>query len=178
MGEMRQRNLGSINWQSMITCNFENGKVASPGLRHVTVNAIVVRDNQVLMGLRASVPGLNMAEVGKWALIGGYFDRDERLIDSVKREVMEESGWEVDNLELFRINDSPLRPMEDRQNVDMIFIARAVKQVGSSDKEVSQLKWFDLNDLPPMNQIAFDHGQDLELYVKYISTKHILPIIG
>lgn len=32
----------------MITCIFENNNKAS--LRHVTVNAIVVKDNQVLLG--------------------------------------------------------------------------------------------------------------------------------
>ena len=57
----------------MITCTFENGNVASPGLRHVTVNAIVIKDNQVLMGLRAPVKGLTMLESRKWALLGGFF---------------------------------------------------------------------------------------------------------
>ncbi len=162
----------------MITCTFENGNVASPGLRHVTVNAIVIKDGLVLMGLRAEVKGLDMPEAGKWALIGGYFDRGETLIEGIKREVQEESGWEITKVRLFRINDSPDRPMEDRQNVDMIFVAEAVKQVGDSDREVAKLHWFPLDALPPMDQIAFDHGEDLELYKKYLTSPHPLPLLG
>ncbi|PIW73215.1 hypothetical protein CO005_02605, partial [Candidatus Roizmanbacteria bacterium CG_4_8_14_3_um_filter_34_9] len=107
-----------------------------------------------------------MLESGKWGLLGGFFGRDEKLISAVKREVMEESGWEIENLKLFRINDSPKRPNEDRQNVDIIFIANAVKQAGKSDEEVSRLQWFDLDKLPSKEEIAFDHGDSLELYKK------------
>lgn len=162
----------------MISCTFENGNVASPGLRHVTVNAIVVRGGQVLLGKRGLYQGKPISEFGKWALIGGYFDRNERLVEAVKREVLEESGWEVADLKLLRINDSPDRPMEDRQNVDMIFVVQAVKQVGKSDEEVTELKWFDLDALPPSDQIAFDHGEDLEIYRQYLVSPQQLPILG
>ncbi len=162
----------------MITCTFENGNVASPGLRHVTVNAIVIKDNQVLMGLRAPVKGLTMLESGKLALLGGFFGFGENLETAVKREVMEESGWEIDDLKLFRINDNPARPKEDRQNVDFVFIAEATKQTGGSDEEVSELKWFPLDSLPPADQIAFDHAEDLELYKQYLTSPRSLPILG
>lgn len=162
----------------MITCTFENGNIASPGLRHVTVNAIVIKGDQVLMGLRAPVKGLTMLESGKWALLGGFFGFGENLEAAVKREVMEESGWEITNLRLFRINDNPGRPKEDRQNVDMIFLADAVSQVGVSDAEVSRLKWFPLAALPNSDQIAFDHGEDLALYRRYLASPHALPIMG
>ena len=162
----------------MITCTFENERVASPGLRHVTVNAIIIKDNQVLLGLRAPVKGLTMLEVNKWALIGGFFDRDENLKSAVKREVMEESGWEVDDIQLFRINDNPNRPKEDRQNVDMIFTAKAIKQVDKPDEEVKELKWFPLDSLPDSGEIAFDHGEDLILYKQYLDGKIDIPKLG
>lgn len=162
----------------MITCTFENGNVASPGLRHVTVNAIVIKNNQVLMGLRAPIKGLTMLEVGKWALLGGFFGFGENLETAVKREVMEESGWEIDHLQLFRINDNPNRPKEDRQNVDIIFVANALRQVKASDEEVSELKWFSLDALPPIDQIAFDHGEDIELYRQHLRTPKQLPILS
>ena len=162
----------------MITCTFENGNVASPGLRHITVGVILVKDNQVILGLRGSLKGKLMLESGKWALLGGFFDRNESLFEAAKREVMEESGWEIKNLMLFRINDRPDRPHEDRQNVDIIFTAEAVKQTGRFDEEVRELKWFPLDKLPPPDQIAFDHGQDLELYKNYLQKGGQVPIIG
>lgn len=160
----------------MITCTFENGNKTS--LRHVTVNAIVVKDNQILLGKRGTLNGKPILESGKWGLLGGFFGRDESLIVAVKREVMEESGWKINNLKLFRINDNPNRPMEDRQNVDIIFIANAVKQTGLSDEEVSHLQWFDLEKLPKKEEIAFDHGDSLGLYKKYLKEKFTLPVLG
>lgn len=162
----------------MIKCTFENGNIAAPGLRHITVNAIVIQNIQVLLGLRADVKGLGMKEIGKWALIGGFLSRDESIVDAVKREVMEESGWEIDQLSLFRINDNPNRPHEDRQNVDMIFIANAVKQVGTNDEEVKELRWFPLDQLPSADQIAFDHGQDMQMYLDYLKNPRTLPILS
>lgn len=160
----------------MITCSFENGNKTS--LRHVTVNAIVVKNEKILFGKRGTFNGKPILESGKWGLLGGFFGRDENLIEAVKREVMEESGWKIDNLKLFRINDNPHRPHEDRQNVDIIFIANAVKQIKTSDEEVSKLQWFNLDKLPPKDEIAFDHGDAIELYKKYLRKKFSLPILG
>ena len=160
----------------MITCTFENGNKAS--LRHVTVNAIVVKNNQILLGKRGTLNGKPILESGKWGLLGGFFGHKENLIQAVKREVMEESGWEISNLKLLRINDNPNRPFEDRQNVDIIFIANAVKQIGVSDEEVSHLQWFDLDKLPRKEEIAFDHGDSLELYKKYLKAEFPLPVLG
>ncbi|MCR4276863.1 MAG: NUDIX domain-containing protein [Candidatus Roizmanbacteria bacterium] len=160
----------------MITCSFENGDKTS--LRHVTVNAIVVKNDQILFGKRGTFAGKPILESGKWGLLGGFFGRDENLTEAVKREVMEESGWEIDNLKLFRINDNPNRPKEDRQNVDIIFIANAVKQIKTSDEEVSKLQWFDLDKLPAKEEIAFDHGDAIELYKKYSKENFPLPVLG
>jgi len=160
----------------MINCIFENGNKSS--LRHVTVNAIVVKNNQILLGKRATLNGKPILESGKWGLLGGFFSRNENLIQAVKREVMEESGWEITNLKLLRINDNPNRPKEDRQNVDIIFIADAVKQVKTSDEEVKELKWFHFNNLPSRDLIAFDHGDALEIYSKYLKENINLPVIG
>ncbi|MFA6017058.1 MAG: NUDIX domain-containing protein [Patescibacteria group bacterium] len=160
----------------MINCFFENNNKAS--LRHITVNAIVVNNNKILLGKRASFNGKPILESGKWGLLGGFFNRDENLTQAVVREVMEESGWEINNLKLFRINDSPRRPHEDRQNVDILFIANAVKQTGVSDEEVSHLQWFPIEKLPKKEETAFDHANSIELYKKYLKENFPLPILG
>ena len=144
----------------------------------MTVNAIVIRNNQILLGKRGTVDGKPILESGKWALLGGFLGRDENLIQAVKREVVEESGWEIDNLLLLRINDKPDRPKEDRQNVDIIFIAQAVRQVGLANEEVSHLKWFNLDELPAAEMMAFDHGEDIKIYLKYLKDKFELPVLG
>jgi 8-oxo-dGTP diphosphatase len=159
----------------MITCYFENGNKV--GLRHIVVSAIIVKDSKVLLCKRGTYNGKPILEHGKWGLIGGYFDRDEILVEAVKRETLEETGYRLDDIKLFRINDSPNRTKEDRQNMDMIFTARAVSQVPVQTEEVTELKWFDLDNLPSKEQIAFDFFDSLELYKKFLKKKFPLPVL-
>lgn len=160
----------------MITCTFENGDKTS--LRHVTVNAIVVKDGKILLGKRGTRHGKPIAESGKWGLLGGFFDRDETLSRAVQREVREESGWEITDLKLLRINDNPDRPHEDRQNVDVIFIAQATVRTGVHDEEVKELKWFAPEDLPSPSEIAFDHADALRMYLDYREGRLDIPVLG
>lgn len=160
----------------MIKCEFENGNKAS--LRHVTTDVIVLKDKKILLGKRASINGKPILESGKWGLLGGFMNRDENLEQSARREVMEESGWEIKNLRLLRIADIPNRPAEDRQNISFVFFAEAEKQTGKSDEEVSRLEWFDLDKTPQKELMAFDFFEDIELYKKYIKENFNLPIIG
>ena len=162
----------------MITCTFENGNVASPGLRHITVPVIVVKDGKVLLGLRGTKNGKLILESGKWGLLGGFMDRDETLVEAAKREVREESGWEIKGAYLFIINDNPNRPKEDRQNVDMIFVAEADMQIGQHDEEVKKLQWFDIDSLPVDEDIAFDHALALKMYRQHLANPMQLPIFG
>lgn len=160
----------------MIKCNFENGDQVN--LRHVTVGTIIAKPGKMLLEKRGTFNSAPILESGKWALIGGFFDRDETLPEAAKREVLEETGYEIGNLRLLRINDSPNRPMEDRQNVDMIFIADVVKENKIINEEVSELKWFDIDNLPPKEEIAFDHSEDIELYKRYLKENFPLPVLG
>ena len=146
----------------MITCAFEDGGTAT--LRHVTVGGIIIKDGRVLLGKRGTRNGKKMLESGKWGLLGGFMERDETLEQALAREVKEESGYEIENLKLLRVNSNPDRPAEDRQNVDVIFVVDAKEKHGQSDEEVTHLQWFSLNDLPPKEMIAFDHADSLEMY--------------
>jgi 8-oxo-dGTP diphosphatase len=161
----------------VFTCYFENG--GKVGLRHVTVSTIIIKDQKILLEKRGTFNGKPILESGKWAFVGGYMDRDETLIETAKREAMEETGWKIDNLKLFRIVDNPDRPNDnERQNLSIIFIASAISQEPVKCEEVTELKWFSLSDLPSKEQIAFDFYDNIELYKKYLKEKFHLPILG
>ena len=51
-------------------------------------------------------------------------------------------------------------------------------QIKTSDEEVSKLQWFDLDKLPSKEKIAFDHGDAIELYKKYLKENFPLPVLG
>lgn len=143
----------------MISCRFENGN-KTVNLRHVVIDALILKDNQILLEKRNS----KLIEGGKWALAGGYVERDETLKEALKREVFEETGYKIKNIKLIRIIDNPNRPNEDRQNIAFVFRCQAVEKVGEHDWEVDDLQWFDLDKLPPKEDIAFDHYDDIQFY--------------
>lgn len=154
----------------MITCQFENGN-KTVNLRHVVIDALVLRNNQVLLEKRNA----KLIEGGKWALAGGYVEKDETLIEALKREILEETGYRIKNIRLIRIIDNPNRPNEKRQNVAFIFKCQAGKKVGDHDWEVDEIQWFDLNNLPPKESIAFDHYDDIQFYKR---NKNKLLVLG
>lgn len=120
--------------------------------------------------------GKPLLESGKWALLGGFVSRDETLKEAVKREVEEESGWKISGLKLFLLIDNPNRPGEDRQNISVIFLAKADSQISNHDEEITSLEWFDLENIPSKDTIAFDHWNVLQLYKKYTQEKFNLPL--
>jgi 8-oxo-dGTP diphosphatase len=158
----------------MLTCQFENGNKES--LRHVIVDTIITKDGKVLLGKRGTFEGQPLLESGKWGLIGGFMARDENLVQTVQREAREETGLELKNIFLLRINDNPNRPAEDRQNVSMVFVAEPASENEVKSEEVRELKWFELGDLPPNEECAFDHRENVELYKKYLKEKFKIPL--
>src|SRR5437870_3100985 len=108
----------------MLKCEFENGNSAS--LRHVVTDNLVIRGDEILMVKRRS----ELVEGGKWGVVGGFMDRDETIEQSVRREIMEETGYDVSDVVLLRIIDRPDRPNDaDRQNVSFVHFCTAGSQV-------------------------------------------------
>ena len=143
----------------MINCTFENGRRAS--LRHVVVHAVVEKDGALLLVRRAP----HLLEGDKWGLPGGFLDRDESLSGGVLRELREETGWDGQVSALLRINSSPDRPGEDRQNVALDFVVTPLRRIGEPDEESSAVEWVPIDRLPPLHTLAFDHGDTVHLYL-------------
>ncbi len=147
----------------MINCSFEDGNKAS--LRHVVVDNLVLKDGKILLVKRVG----KLLEGGKWGLVGGFVDRDETIEQAAEREIMEETGWKVKDFTLLKVNDQPDRPAEDRQNIAFVYYCTATEKTGKADWESDKQTWFDLDDLPPDDQIAFDHAEDIKSYKAKIS---------
>jgi 8-oxo-dGTP diphosphatase len=157
----------------MIKCILENGRKAS--FRHVTADVIVVDEkNEILLVKRAD----NLVNGGKYAIPGGFVDRDETVIEAGIREVLEETGYEVEPNLLLRIADNPDRSQEDRQNIGFFYIAKLKGGNDRLNSEVSEISWFKLNQLPSKDQFAFDHYDTIQLYIKYLEEKFSVPIFG
>ena len=156
----------------MITCTFEDGGKGT--LRHVVFNAIAVKDNKVLLEKRAE----RLTEGGKWSLIGGFLNKDENIEQRVRREAFEETGYRINNLVLFRIIDNPKRRNEDRQTIAFVYTCEVGEKEGEPDDESTDIQWFDLENLPSEEEMAFDHLETINLYLKYKKENTPLPIFG
>lgn len=152
----------------MITCKFEKGNKAS--LRHVVVDVLVVKENEILLVKRAP----HLSNGGKFGLVGGYVERDETVRDAVYRETLEETGYKVRIKFLLRIKDHPDRRKEDKQNVAFVIVTEPLEKVQEGDNESTEVKWFSFDNLPTEEEMAFDHADDIQLYLEY--KKHPFPV--
>lgn len=161
----------------MITCILENGD--KPGFRHVVTGALIIKNKKILLEKRGTYNGKPILESGKWAIVGGFLDRDETIIEGIKREIHEETGLEVEKIKLLHINDNLKRPNDnDRQNVSVIFTAEPLTNKIVTTEEAPELRWFDLENLPPKEKFAFDHLDEIDLYKKFLKENFPIPVVG
>jgi 8-oxo-dGTP diphosphatase len=119
--------------------------------------AVVTREDRprVLLIRRAKDPF-----AGSWALPGGFVDQNERLTDAARRELVEETGVNVGDLEQLYTAGDPGRDPRG-WTVSVAFLARvdadAVQAKAADDAD--DANWFPLDELPPL---AFDHGMILK----------------
>lgn len=75
-----------------------------PSAPLVGVGAVVVHENRVLLVRRGTEPML-----GQWSLPGGVLELGETLTAGVAREVKEETGLDIEVVELIELVDRILR---------------------------------------------------------------------
>jgi 8-oxo-dGTP diphosphatase len=97
---------------------------------------------------------------GSWALPGGFVDEGEKLLDAARRELKEETGLSVDDLEQLCTAGDPGRDPRG-WTVSVVFLARVdVEQLNAvAADDAEEVGWFHLDELPPL---AFDHGMILD----------------
>src|SRR5205814_234642 len=93
---------------------------------------------------------------GCWALPGGFVDENEKLVDAARRELKEETGLTVGDLEQLYTAGDPGRDPRG-WTVTVAYLVRVdadqLKPVAADD--AAEVKWFPL-DVPP--KMAFDHA--------------------
>lgn len=96
---------------------------------------------------------------GRWALPGGFLEDEEPLETGAQRELEEETGLKVRNMQQIRAYGEPNRDPRGR-TVSVGFWAEIKErdQVEGND-DAAVARWFDINELP---ELAFDHDKILE----------------
>lgn len=114
------------------------------------VQGILERDGRVLLARRGREPRL-----GFWDLPGGFLHETESATDGLRREFLEETGLEVEPVQLLRID---IEPYDGRHVFSVTWLVRGDGEPVAAD-DVADLQWFAPEELPEM---AFP-GQNLVL---------------
>ena len=119
----------------------------------VTVDVIIItreRRPRVLLIRRKHDPF-----AGMWAIPGGFVDMDEPLETAASRELREETGLRVADLEQLHTFGDPGRDPRGR-TIAVAYLARvdAAKVRPQAADDAADVGWHALDRLPPL---AFDH---------------------
>jgi 8-oxo-dGTP diphosphatase len=97
---------------------------------------------------------------GMWAIPGGFVDMDETLEAAGRRELFEETGIRVDELEQLHTFGDPKRDPRGR-TISVVYLARAdaVDLRPQAADDAAEVGWHPLHRLP---SLAFDHAAILK----------------
>ena len=104
----------------------------------VTAGAVIFNDRKQVLLLK------HRFRAGSgWGLPGGFLERGEQPIDCLRRELREEIGLELEDVEVFAA-----RSFKKPKQVEVLFRARANANVKPLTMEVERAEWFSLDSLP------------------------------
>lgn len=113
----------------------------------VDLRACVVHDGRVLL--------VRERTDGNWTLPGGWADQNESPAEGIVREVREESGYDVEVEALYAVRDRDRHEYVPRYPVSvykLFFTASLLGGTPQTSTEVSEIEFFDPEELPPLSQ--------------------------
>lgn len=154
-------------WNSCPRCRAdldrEEGAVHCPACGLVVyakpapaVCALIVDEaGRILLGRRAHEPAR-----GKWDILGGFMDELEQPLDTLRRELHEETGLDVEPIAF-------VGAVSDRYGdggnatLNLGWTARVVAGEARPADDVAELRWFEPDELPPAEELAFANTTSL-----------------
>jgi len=105
----------------------------------VGVGAVVMKNGKILLVKRAFEPG-----AGKWSIPGGLVELGEKLSEACAREMEEETGIEIEVLELINAFDMVDLDESGKVMYHYVLVDFLARPIGGEDKpsaEVTEMKW-------------------------------------
>jgi ADP-ribose pyrophosphatase YjhB (NUDIX family) len=106
----------------------------------------------VLLTRRAVEP-----DIGAWDLPGGFVDEGEHPLETLRRELREETNLEVEPLEFLGVwMDVYGGDSTGESTLNLFWTARVVGGDPRPADDVAELGWFAPDELPPDDELAFN----------------------
>ena len=114
----------------------------------IGVGALIVERGRVLLVRRATEP-----LKGEWSVPGGMLELGEKLRDGVRREVLEETGLDVEPREVLDVFDSIFQDEQGRLQYHYVlidYLCRCVAGEAKAGSDVSEVRWIPEDELTMM----------------------------
>ncbi len=114
----------------------------------IGVGAVIIHRDRVLLVRRATEP-----LKGEWSVPGGMLELGEKLRDGLRREVLEETGLQVDPGEVLDVFDSIFRDEQGRTQYHYVlidYLCRAISEEAKAASDVSEVRWVREDELAAM----------------------------
>lgn len=104
--------------------------------------AIIVNERQEILLLEHAI----RAGAG-WGIPGGFLEYGEQAEEAVRRELLEETALELENVELFRVRII-------NRHIEFLFRADANGVAEIKSREIKSIGWFGADELPEQMPLA------------------------
>jgi ADP-ribose pyrophosphatase YjhB (NUDIX family) len=119
-----------------------------------TAGALVEDDEgRVLLARRVFEPFK-----GRWDIPGGFLEEGEHPLDGVRRELLEETGLEVEPLDFLGVwTDRYGGDSTAEATLNLYWTARVLRGEARAADDVDELRWFEPDELPGADELAFEN---------------------
>lgn len=117
--------------------------MASPDRPKVGIAAIIRKENKVLLGFRSGAHGK-----GTWGFAGGHLELGESFEDCVQREVEEEVGIKVANLQFGTLTNSVFSPTTHYVTIFIVCDYHEGELTNLEPDKTEKWEWFGWDELP------------------------------
>ena len=114
----------------------------------IGVGAVIIRGDRVLLVRRATEP-----LKGEWSVPGGVLELGEELREGVRREVLEETGLQVEPGEVLDVFDSIFRDGQGRTQYHYVlidYLCHCIAEDARAGSDVSEVRWVSQDELAAM----------------------------
>jgi ADP-ribose pyrophosphatase YjhB (NUDIX family) len=118
-----------------------------------TCCACIVHEGRLLLIRRAEEPNK-----GYWSHPGGRIELGETVFEAIRREVLEETGIQIEPIEIFQVYDWIIRDEDGRVRLHYLVNyvrARYVSGEARALSDAADVRWVTASDLPTLTMHPF-----------------------